>query len=321
MAQAGNIDLYAQPKVTNPDGSVSTVDSISIGTDGGKEILIPRVTPDGRHLSSQDAIAEFKKTGRHLGIFDSIAEADQYAEQLHNDYAAGKYDKRTTMPQQRLTYAVKFPDGFTQEFSGPPDMSDADAYQRAVQERSVKEGRIKTTFAGGAAKALGEDPTTTGALIGGAGMLTGLAPLVAAAPLAAKGIEYATKSVTGQHPETPSLPEVGMLGAEGLAAGYGPQMLSNAAGGIAEATSRLKGSGVVPWAIREAGQMSKDIRPGLQAITPQSVSSTVGEMVSGQTPATRQAIQALQAKLSDPRLANNPQARAAVQQALLRLMK
>lgn len=93
----GNVDLYAQPKVKNADGSVSTVDSISIGTDRG-EVLIPRVTPDGRHLTSEQAIAEWRKTGRNLGTFKDAASADLYATQLHNDYAAGKYDSQPPKP-------------------------------------------------------------------------------------------------------------------------------------------------------------------------------------------------------------------------------
>lgn len=96
---AGNIDLFAQPKVKNPDGSTSTVDSVGVNIDG-KEYLLPTVTPDGRHFTGpkavDQAVAEFKKTGRHLGVFSSVAESNAYAEQLHNDYAAGKYDKATT---------------------------------------------------------------------------------------------------------------------------------------------------------------------------------------------------------------------------------
>lgn len=91
---AGNIDLYAQPKVMNPDGSTSTVDSSSYNIDG-VEVLLPSVTPDGRHLKGADAIVdEYRRTGRHLGMFPDVPSAKAFAEQLHNDYAAGKYDKR-----------------------------------------------------------------------------------------------------------------------------------------------------------------------------------------------------------------------------------
>lgn len=90
--EPGNVDLYRQPKVGNADGTVSTVDSVSVNIDG-KEILIPRVTPDGRHLDTPAAIEEYKRTGRHLGVFDSPQAADAFAQQLHEDYANGTYDQ------------------------------------------------------------------------------------------------------------------------------------------------------------------------------------------------------------------------------------
>jgi len=93
----GNVDLRAQPRVKNPDGSTSTVDSIGVGLDD-KQYLLPTVTPDGRHFvgteeeRAQQAINEFRRTGKHLGIFSDVLSSNQYAEQLHTDYAAGKYD-------------------------------------------------------------------------------------------------------------------------------------------------------------------------------------------------------------------------------------
>jgi hypothetical protein len=88
----GNVDLRAQPKVKNADGTISTVDSVSVNIDG-QEVLLPRVTPDGRHLTTDEAVTEYEKTGRHLGIFDTPEEATRYAQQLHQDYAAGVYDR------------------------------------------------------------------------------------------------------------------------------------------------------------------------------------------------------------------------------------
>lgn len=93
----GNVDLYAQPKVTNPDGSISTVDSSSYNL-GGRETLLPSVTPDGRHLQTDDEIVnEYLRSGRHLGQFDTPEEASAYAERLHDDYARGRYDVRPTI--------------------------------------------------------------------------------------------------------------------------------------------------------------------------------------------------------------------------------
>ena len=94
LIEPGNVDLFAQPKVPNPDGTSSTVDSSSYNFDG-KEYLLPSVTPDGRHLRTpQEIVSEFKRTGRHLGVFDSPETATEYAKRLHDDYAAGRYDWR-----------------------------------------------------------------------------------------------------------------------------------------------------------------------------------------------------------------------------------
>src|SRR5690348_7992403 len=91
--EPGNIDLFAQPKVKNPDGTTSTVDSSSYNIDG-VEVLLPSVTPDGRHLQTEDEIVgEYRRTGRHLGKFATPDAATAYASQLHDDYAAGKYDR------------------------------------------------------------------------------------------------------------------------------------------------------------------------------------------------------------------------------------
>ncbi len=83
MIEKGNIDIANRPTVHLADGSIATVRSMGINVDG-KEYLIPTVSDDGRLLTKDEAIAEFKKTGKHLGVFDSPEASDRYAVALHN---------------------------------------------------------------------------------------------------------------------------------------------------------------------------------------------------------------------------------------------
>lgn len=84
----GNLDLSNRPQVQNPEtGGISTVYSTSIGTPKG-EVLIPRVSEDGRLLSEKEAEEEYHKTGHHLGIYSSPEEATKAAELIHQQQAA-----------------------------------------------------------------------------------------------------------------------------------------------------------------------------------------------------------------------------------------
>jgi hypothetical protein len=80
----GTIDLARRPVVRNPDGSISTVRSMSANFGNG-EVLIPTVSDDGRMLSEEDAIDLYQRTGQHLGIFDTPDNATSYAQRLHED--------------------------------------------------------------------------------------------------------------------------------------------------------------------------------------------------------------------------------------------
>jgi hypothetical protein len=87
LVARGNIDLTQRPQVKNADGTISTVRSMSFEEDG-QEVLVPTVSPDGRILSDDEAIAQYHATGQFLGKFASADAADSYAQALHEQQAA-----------------------------------------------------------------------------------------------------------------------------------------------------------------------------------------------------------------------------------------
>lgn len=83
----GNIDLNNRPHVQNPDGSISTVRSMSYGLDNGREVLIPTVSDEGVIMDGQQAAQYWANKGQHLGVFTDPYSANDYAVHLHNSQA------------------------------------------------------------------------------------------------------------------------------------------------------------------------------------------------------------------------------------------
>ena len=81
----GNINLNNRLVVKNPDGSVSTVRTIGVGTDKG-EVNIPTVV-GGKVVSNPEAIAHYQQTGENLGTYGTPMAAEAYARQLHDQQA------------------------------------------------------------------------------------------------------------------------------------------------------------------------------------------------------------------------------------------
>jgi hypothetical protein len=94
----GTIDTSKIAPVNNGDGTFSTVKSMSIKDDvNGKEVLIPTVV-NGKVVTPEEAIAEYKKTGNNLGMFDTVDQANAEAKRIHN------------LEQQRVNNSQNQPD-------------------------------------------------------------------------------------------------------------------------------------------------------------------------------------------------------------------
>ena len=132
LVEQGNIDIANRPQVKMEDGSTATVRSMSFEADG-RQVLVPTVSDDGRILSEEEAIDQYKKTGKHLGKFDSVESANKYAQGLHEQqeqlYMAGS--------EQTNENAVNQNEGQAQSlYRGQPQG------QSQAQYRGVSGGRF-----------------------------------------------------------------------------------------------------------------------------------------------------------------------------------
>lgn len=141
--QAGNIDVNKRPVVRNADGSISTLRSMSIGTPQG-EVLIPTISPDGRVLSENEAIEQYKKSGQHLGVFNTPDEATRFAKQLSDRQATtygatgGSAAKEMPTPTAQVPEAQPKQEGSMFDWANTPGISPDQAYKQAAAEAMAK---------------------------------------------------------------------------------------------------------------------------------------------------------------------------------------
>ena len=104
ILEKGNIDLSKRPVVQRANGAISTIESMGIEEDG-KEVVIPMISDDGKILTRDEAIKQYKDTGKHLGKFATEQQASAYAEELHSDPMWKPYiDKYSAKGQTETTY-------------------------------------------------------------------------------------------------------------------------------------------------------------------------------------------------------------------------
>ena len=86
--EPGNIDLMHRPVVKNPDGSISTVLTMTEQDQDGLWVNFPTIGPNGERWTPEQAWRYYLATGQHLGKFRTLEAAEAAAQSLHEDQEA-----------------------------------------------------------------------------------------------------------------------------------------------------------------------------------------------------------------------------------------
>lgn len=80
-------DFHARPIAHNPDGTISTVRSITVSDENGNNYVIPTVI-NGRVVSNDEAIRHWQQTGETMGVSPDANAADAYSQLIHEGLAS-----------------------------------------------------------------------------------------------------------------------------------------------------------------------------------------------------------------------------------------
>jgi len=128
--EPGTIDPRIRPQTNNPDGSYSTVRSMSFQDKDGQIVLVPTILNNGTVGTDKEAIDQYYKTGQHLGKFandDAATEASFYLhEQLAKEYADryGEIDRNPLIPRTQAP-DIGSTVGYTNGYRGAPQQAGA----------------------------------------------------------------------------------------------------------------------------------------------------------------------------------------------------
>ena len=139
--EAGNIDLSKRPRVRNPDGSTSTLRSMSFN-ENGMEVLVPTLSPEGQQWTPEQAFEAYRKSGQHLGKFKTAAEATAYSKRLSEQMGTPQIDTERRLSEfEDMERWAKQPPATPP--AGAPVLPDGDDDSAGDYLRDLEERRLE----------------------------------------------------------------------------------------------------------------------------------------------------------------------------------